>query len=378
MARRYYNGAVRNLNIGIQSFPRRAAGAPARLPEEPFFELDDRAAGGRPAGRISGRQAMTAPLASRSRSFCSLAALGAARGAVERILRFHQRRDGRAQRRSRRSPRRSRVQAEGREIRRGILRDFPDQLSPRATAAGSRSASRCCRSRATAAPRTSRPSAWRTACACASAAPTALLNTGRHDYVIIYRTTRQIGFFADFDELYWNATGTGWTFPIDLAEARITLPEAVPFRQTAVYTGPQDAQGRDATVVEQRPGRIVFRTTRPLPAAQRPDGRGGLAEGRRDAAERRRNRRAGGSRTMRRAGRGSWASRWCLAIYCFAWRRGRARSAARHDHPAVRARRRHVGGRGALRRQHGLRPALLHGRDRRSRRERASQDHGRR
>jgi uncharacterized membrane protein YgcG len=92
-----------------------------------------------------------------------------------------------------------------------------------------------------------------------------ILNTGRHEYVIKYVTTRQIGFFPDFDELFWNATGNGSNFTIDRAEARITLPEAVPFRQSAFYTGPQDANGRDASVVEERPGRIVFRTTRPLP-----------------------------------------------------------------------------------------------------------------
>ena len=51
-----------------------------------------------------------------------------------------------------------------------------------------------------------------------------------------------------------------------MAEARITLPEQVPFRQTAFYTGAQGARGKDATIVEQQPGRIVFRTTRPLPA----------------------------------------------------------------------------------------------------------------
>jgi uncharacterized membrane protein YgcG len=93
-----------------------------------------------------------------------------------------------------------------------------------------------------------------------------ILRTGPHEYVIRYRTTRQIGFFADYDELYWNATGNGWTFAIDQAEARITLPEKVPFRQTAIYTGPQGARGKDAAIVEQQPGRIVFRTTRPLPA----------------------------------------------------------------------------------------------------------------
>ena len=93
-----------------------------------------------------------------------------------------------------------------------------------------------------------------------------LVPRGQHTYVIRYRTTRQIGFFGDYDELYWNVTGTGWVFPIDMAEARITLPEEVPFRQTAIYTGPQGARGKDARIVEQQPGYIVFRTTRPLPA----------------------------------------------------------------------------------------------------------------
>ena len=66
--------------------------------------------------------------------------------------------------------------------------------------------------------------------------------------MIQYRTTRQVGFFDKFDELYWNATGTGWTFPIDVAEARITLPEKVDFIRSAFYTGPQGAQGKDAAV----------------------------------------------------------------------------------------------------------------------------------
>ncbi len=107
---------------------------------------------------------------------------------------------------------------------------------------------------------------------------------GRHTYVIRYRTTRQIGFFADYDELYWNVTGNGWAFPIETAEARITLPEKVTFRQTALYTGPQGGRGKDATVVEQQPGRIVFRTTRIAAAAKRPDRCRRLAEGRGRAA----------------------------------------------------------------------------------------------
>jgi uncharacterized membrane protein YgcG len=92
-----------------------------------------------------------------------------------------------------------------------------------------------------------------------------LLSHGLHEYAIRYLTTRQIGFFADFDELYWNVTGNGWAFPIDQAEARITLPAEVAFLQSAAYTGPRGATGKDAAVIAQRPGYIAFRTTAPLP-----------------------------------------------------------------------------------------------------------------
>ena len=83
-------------------------------------------------------------------------------------------------------------------------------------------------------------------------------------YVIHYRTTRQIGRFKDYDELYWNATGNGWMFPIDVAEARIRLPEPVKFGQRAVYTGPQGSTASNAEVVDEKPGDIAFRTTQPL------------------------------------------------------------------------------------------------------------------
>ena len=109
--------------------------------------------------------------------------------------------------------------------------------------------------------------------------------------MIRYRTTRQIGFFADYDELYWNATGTGWTFPIDMAEARITLPEKVPFRQTAFYTGPQGARGKDATIVEQaaRPHRVPHHASAAAAATASPSPPPG--------------RRASSSRRPRRSGR---------------------------------------------------------------------------
>ena len=90
------------------------------------------------------------------------------------------------------------------------------------------------------------------------------VDAGDHRYVIRYRTTRQIGRYADFDELYWNVTGNGWVFPIDSAEARIRLPAEVKLGERAAYTGPQGSTARAAQVVAERPGEIEFRTTGPL------------------------------------------------------------------------------------------------------------------
>jgi LemA protein len=42
MARRYYNGTVRNLAIAIQSFPSNLLAGPLGFRAEPYFELDDR------------------------------------------------------------------------------------------------------------------------------------------------------------------------------------------------------------------------------------------------------------------------------------------------------------------------------------------------
>lgn len=91
-----------------------------------------------------------------------------------------------------------------------------------------------------------------------------LIPIGEHRYVIRYRTDRQIGRFDAFDELYWNATGNGWAFPIDIAEATIRLPKVVPFGQRAFYTGLQGSSDRYAQVVDEKPGSITFRTTAPL------------------------------------------------------------------------------------------------------------------
>jgi len=75
------------------------------------------------------------------------------------------------------------------------------------------------------------------------------LERGEHTYEISYRTTRQLGFFDDFDELYWNVTGNGWTFAIDKAKVTIRLPPGARIGQHAEYTGPQGSTASNATVL---------------------------------------------------------------------------------------------------------------------------------
>jgi len=90
-----------------------------------------------------------------------------------------------------------------------------------------------------------------------------LLKPGVYTYTIRYQVDRELGFFKDFDELYWNVTGNGWTFPIDHAEAVIELPPGAKILRYAAYTGSQGERGRDFTA---QPGDhdIVFQTTRGL------------------------------------------------------------------------------------------------------------------
>lgn len=51
-----------------------------------------------------------------------------------------------------------------------------------------------------------------------------IIAPGFHTFVISYTTTKQVGFFEQHDELYWNVTGNQWTFPIDHAVCRVALP----------------------------------------------------------------------------------------------------------------------------------------------------------
>jgi len=91
-----------------------------------------------------------------------------------------------------------------------------------------------------------------------------MLQPGEYTYTLTYYTNRQLGFFKEFDELYWNVTGNGWSFPIEKAEAIVELPSDAEVLDYAGYTGRQGARGRNFTVGNDESGNISFATNRML------------------------------------------------------------------------------------------------------------------
>ncbi len=93
-----------------------------------------------------------------------------------------------------------------------------------------------------------------------------LLPAGRHVYTLTYTTSRQLGFFTDHDELFWNVTGLGWPFSIARAAATVHLPSAIPFDQVHLsgFTGPSGSHDAELTAYT-KDGVFQFATTSPLP-----------------------------------------------------------------------------------------------------------------
>ena len=159
------------------------------------------------------------------------------------------------------------VHAEGQQIRRGIYRDFPTRYRDRY---GNRVQVAL---EVLGVERDGNPEPWFTE----RMSNGVRINTGNDDflpvpsdytYTLRYRTTRQLGFFDNHDELYWNAIGTGWIFPIESATVQVRLPAAVPIdrMKAEAYTGPQGAQGANYVADLTRPGAASYRLTQPLGA----------------------------------------------------------------------------------------------------------------
>ena len=90
--------------------------------------------------------------------------------------------------------------------------------------------------------------------------------SGEHTYTFRYEINRVLGFFDDKDELYWNVTGSEWSFPIDMASATVSFEFDVPQEDFDLYayTGRQGSRGQNYLVTIDYEGRPAFQTSRSL------------------------------------------------------------------------------------------------------------------
>ena len=91
-----------------------------------------------------------------------------------------------------------------------------------------------------------------------------MLQPGVYTYEFVYRFERQIAFFREFDELYWNVTGNSWTFPIDKASATVLLPGGARMLNGTAYTGHAASTEGNAALDSDASRNPVFTTTQPL------------------------------------------------------------------------------------------------------------------
>ncbi len=93
------------------------------------------------------------------------------------------------------------------------------------------------------------------------------LSKGDYTYAITYQTNRQLGFFDQHDELYWNVTGNDWDSPIDNASATVRLPKTIPQDSIKVegYTGISGSKEQNYTASIKTDGSAYIKTTQTLP-----------------------------------------------------------------------------------------------------------------
>ena len=96
------------------------------------------------------------------------------------------------------------------------------------------------------------------------------LKPGVYTYTISYQTNRQLGYFEEHDELYWNVTGNGWEMRILNATATVTLPSTVPPEalRMAGYVGQQGSREENLTWRVEDEGQVTYTCGRPLNARE--------------------------------------------------------------------------------------------------------------
>jgi hypothetical protein len=155
-----------------------------------------------------------------------------------------------------------RVQAEGRDIRRGIYRDFPLTFKDAGGTLREVDFSLI------GVERDGKPEQYSTKregsfIRIYAGSKDTFVSRGEHTYVFRYRTGRQVRWFDGKPELNWNVTGNFWRFPILTASYRLQIAGSGPVRWTA-YTGRLGERGTDWRGSLGALGTLTVETTKPL------------------------------------------------------------------------------------------------------------------
>jgi len=155
------------------------------------------------------------------------------------------------------------LQAAGRELRRGIEREYPGEYRDRL---GNRMSVPVVVEKVlrNGAPESYTLERVANGMRLRTGDPGTALPLGKHVYEISYRTAREIGFFDDHDELYWDVA-RGLNVGIDRLSAEVSFEAPVPAERIRLeaFTGPQGARNQDYHAFV-REGSAAFRSTRPL------------------------------------------------------------------------------------------------------------------
>jgi uncharacterized membrane protein YgcG len=155
------------------------------------------------------------------------------------------------------------VRAEGREIKRGIYRDFP------LTFRDPENRRREVTFNLLGVERDGKPEPHFTrknsnGIRIYAGSENVLLRRGDYTYTFRYQTGRQIRWFDGGAELYWNVTGNEWNFPIERANVRVTLEDRARPEKWIAYTGRFGARGKDWRGEIDANGDLRVETTRRL------------------------------------------------------------------------------------------------------------------
>lgn len=94
--------------------------------------------------------------------------------------------------------------------------------------------------------------------------PDVTLKSGVYTYAIHYTMTKVGRSYTDDDEILWNATGQGWSFPILKTTASVTLPSGAEISGAVGYIGSPTAQQDVRLQGSSGPTKMSFTTTRTL------------------------------------------------------------------------------------------------------------------